>query len=218
MTIVGIDFSIQYPGICICKDFKEFKWLGFINTKISKKYRKQLDDLNYKSIKLFYTQSTRQREEEYHLMDRVKIINYLELIDLIVNTLKEELDLNDQIICCLEGLSFGSKGNALIDLSQATGMLKYKVINDILNGDASRFFVFSPTELKKTIHNKGNASKYEILTNFMKNPILKSIITSDLYTLFRKEEWTFKNDKIASPFVDMVDAYLNILKIYQLSK
>jgi hypothetical protein len=23
MTIVSIDFSILYPGICICKDFKE---------------------------------------------------------------------------------------------------------------------------------------------------------------------------------------------------
>ena len=42
MTIVSIDFSILYPGICIVKDFKDFKWSAIVNTKITKKEKENL--------------------------------------------------------------------------------------------------------------------------------------------------------------------------------
>ena len=44
MNIIGIDFSILYPGICISEDFNKFKWIGIANGKISKKDIKRMED------------------------------------------------------------------------------------------------------------------------------------------------------------------------------
>ena len=54
MNIIGIDFSILYPGICISKDFKEFKWIGIANNKITKKDTRLMEDLalTYPNLKL----------------------------------------------------------------------------------------------------------------------------------------------------------------------
>ena len=129
MTIVSIDFSILYPGICISKDFKEFKWIPIVNTRITKKERENLDCLVelYPNLSISYTSSKRKTEAEYHLTERTKLINYQELIDLIIKEILEKTD-DDNIICAIEGISYGSKGNSLVDISQSTGILKIKLM------------------------------------------------------------------------------------------
>ena len=54
MNIIGIDFSILYPGICISNDFKDFKWIGIANNKITKKDTKLMEEisLTYPNLKL----------------------------------------------------------------------------------------------------------------------------------------------------------------------
>jgi hypothetical protein len=220
MTIVSIDFSILFPGICICKDFKEFKWIALVNTRVRKKDKKNINVIlsKYPNLKIIETVSRRKKEAEYHLTERTKLINYLELINTLILELKNEVGLDKNIICCLEGISFGSKGNSLVDISQATGMLKQKVIEEILDGDVTRFFVFSPSALKNAIGCKGNANKLDIYNKFIKDPILKSVKKSDLYKLLITEKWIVEKNRVLSPVVDMIDSYLGILKIYELSK
>lgn len=220
MTIVSIDFSILYPGICICRDFLDFKWLAVVNTKISKKDRGQLDYVShtYPNLTIKYTDSKRSSQPEYHLSERVKLINYLELINTIAKELKELILVGEQVIISIEGISFGSKGNALVDISQATGMLKQKLVDEILLGDASRFFVFSPSELKNAIGCKGNANKLDIFNKFVQDPILEKVKSSDLYRLTTTENWIVKDSQVASPIIDMIDSYLGVVKIHQLSK
>ena len=58
MTIISIDFSILFPGITICYNFNEFKWLAIINSKLTKDHKKKLDSFSiYKNIDFQYTSS-----------------------------------------------------------------------------------------------------------------------------------------------------------------
>jgi Holliday junction resolvasome RuvABC endonuclease subunit len=219
MTIVSIDFSILYPGICIVKDFKDFKWSSIVNTKITKKERENLDALTklYPNLSIGYTSSKRKTEEEYHMTERTKLINYQELIDLIIKEILDKTD-DDNIICAIEGISYGSKGNALVDISQSTGILKIKLIEEVLNNQHDRLFVFSPSELKNAIGAKGNAGKLDIFKKFKEDPVIEAVKESDLFKAVNSQKWIQHGEKIVSPIIDMVDSYLGVAKIYNLSK
>lgn len=220
MTIISIDFSILYPGVCICRDFKDFKWIAVVNTKVRKKDEDHFDwiNANYPNIKILRTQSKRKKDEQYHVTERIKLDNYLELINVLIGAIKEEVKDDPEIIVCLEGISFGSSGNSLVDISQSTGILKHQLVTQILNNSTDRFFIFSPSELKNAINCKGNANKQDILAKFKSDPIIESVKKSDLFTLLHKEDWVIEGDKILSPIIDMTDAYLGVVKIYGLSK
>jgi Holliday junction resolvasome RuvABC endonuclease subunit len=219
MTIVSIDFSILYPGICICKDFKEFKWLSVVNTKVRKVDQENLDYLvqNYPNIKITKTDTVRKTHPEYHITERVKLINYQELISKIITELLLEVG-DDEVIVAIEGISFGSKGNSLVDISQSTGILKHELLTRVLKNNADRLFIFSPSELKNAISCKGNANKMDIFNQFKNDPQIEAIRSSDLYKAVHTEKWIVQGDKILSPVIDMVDSVLGIIKIYQLSK
>lgn len=218
MTIISIDFSILYPGVCICKDFKEYKWIAVVNTNNTKKDKRNLEDLilKYPTIKIEYTESRRAKSSSYHVTERIKLFNYLESTSLLIKLLEEEIDKSDDILVVIEGISFGSKGNALVDISQATGIIKNKLVDSILDGDTDRFFVFSPGELKNAIGCKGNAKKTEVFEKFLDDPILESVKSSDLYKAIKTEDWIRKGDKIVSPIVDLIDSFLGITKIYKI--
>ncbi len=219
MTIVSIDFSILYPGICIVKDFKDFKWTSIVNTKITKKERENLDALTklYPNLSIGYTSSKRKTEEEYHMTERTKLINYQELIDLVIKEILDKTD-DDNIICAIEGISYGSKGNALVDISQSTGILKIKLVEEVLKNRHDRLFVFSPSELKNAIGAKGNAGKLDIFKKFKEDPGIEAVKESDLFKAVNSQKWIQNGEKIVSPIIDMVDSYLGVVKIYNLSK
>lgn len=219
MTIVSIDFSILYPGACICRDFTDFKWIALVNTNVRKKDSDNFDYINstYPNLKILKTTTRRKKEEEYHLTERTKLINYLEAIDLFVSQIEKEVN-GEDVLVCLEGISFGSSGNSLVDISQATGILKYQLTTRILKNQHDRFFIFSPSELKNAIGCKGNANKTDILAKFKSDPIIESVKQSDLFKLVNKESWVVEGEKILSPITDMTDSYLGVVKVHGLLK
>jgi len=220
LTIISIDFSILYPGVCICRDFKEFKWIAVVNTKVRKLDEERFDYINsnYPNLKILRTQTKRSKDAQYHITERIKLTNYLELINLLVSAIKEEVKHDSNIIVCLEGISFGSSGNSLVDISQATGILKNEICTQLINNQVDRFFIFSPSELKNAIGCKGNANKHDILAKFKSDPIIDSVKESDLSKLLHAENWIIEKEKILSPIIDMTDAYLGVVKLYELLK
>ena len=218
MTIISLDFSILYPGVCLCKDFKDWTWVGIINANQTQKESKNVEDLllKYPKIKILKTSSRREKDSQYHLTERSKLINYLESTDLLVEEIKKNVDLTDDLLVSIEGISFGSKGNALVDISQATGIIKTKIVEQVLNGDCHRFFVFSPGELKNAIGCKGNSKKKEVYDKFITDPIISSVKSSDLYLALKSEDWIANREAIKSPFMDMIDSFLGVVKIYQI--
>jgi len=220
MTIISIDFSILYPGVCICKDFKDFKWVSVVNSKITKAYRKKLDDLeiSYPDLKILYTNTVRSKHAHYHITERIKLVNYFEIITLLIKELKPHIQKGETIIC-LEGISFGSSGNALVDISQATGILKQALLNELIDLDFEKFFIFSPGELKNAIECKGNAGKLDIFNKFKEDPIIEEVKSSHLWKAANSEDWFVDNkDRVVSPIMDIVDSYLGVVKIHQLLK
>jgi Holliday junction resolvasome RuvABC endonuclease subunit len=218
MTIISLDFSILYPGICICKDFKEWQWIGVVNDNITKKDSKNLEDLclKYPNIQILRTETRRIKNIQYHVTERNKLVNYLEAANLLINKIKEIVSEEKDLIVSIEGISFGSKGNALVDISQATGIIKNKIVEEILEGSCDRFFVFSPGELKNAIDCKGNAKKLEIYNKFISDPIIDSVKESDLHKALLSEDWILNKENIKSPIMDMIDSYLGVVKIYQI--
>lgn len=218
MTIISIDFSILYPGVCICRDFTDFKWIAVVNSKVRKKDEDRFDWINhnYPAIKILRTNSKRKKDEQYHVTERIKLTNYLELMEVLISAIYEEVKEDQEILICLEGISFGSSGNSLVDISQATGMLKQQLANRLLNNNLDRFFIFSPSELKNALGCKGNANKHDILAKFKSDPIIEPVKNSDLFKLIAQEDWVVEGDKILSPIVDMVDSFLGVAKIYSL--
>ena len=218
MNIIGIDFSILYPGICISNDFKDFKWIGIANNKITKKDTKLMEEisLTYPNLKLHCLGERAKKENQYHINERNKLENYIKLTDYIIDKIKEHTKRTDNIIA-IEGISFGSSGNSLVDISQATGIVKSKLLT--LTDTIQKVFVFSPSELKNAIGCKGNASKIDVYNQFKKNPIIEAAKKSDLYKLLNQDEGVIFNGKnIKSPYMDMVDSYLPIVKIYNILK
>lgn len=190
-----------------------------MNTNTTKKNAGYYDLVNnrYPNLKIFTTQTRRRKDEQYHITERIKMTNYFELVGTIIKEIKNEVK-DDDLVICLEGVSFGSSGNSLVDLSQSTGILKNELFK-LLKGDLDKFFVFSPGTLKNAINCKGNAGKVEVVNAFIQDPIIPSAKKSDLYKLLKKEDWVTNNKGIVlSPIIDMIDSYLGVAQLYKLLK
>jgi Holliday junction resolvasome RuvABC endonuclease subunit len=215
LIIIGIDFSIQFPAVCICRDFKSFNWIACVNTNTTKIFKKFLDDTEqeFKSLKFIHLPARIKGQDTYSGSERSKLANYSILIDAIVTAVIEEIGTNEKIIVSIEGIAYGAQGNALIDISQATGMLRKAVLDRVLNGQVEKVFIFSPGELKNAIGAKGNAGKFDVYQVFKNSPVLAE--NSDLHQVInRYEEQILKGQEVKSPFMDMIDSYLAVLKIY----
>lgn len=219
MVVIGIDFSIQFPAACICRDFKEFSWIACVNSNTTKAHRKFLEDvqLEHPSIKIKFVK-TRDRIpknlETYSGTERNKLANYSNLVDEFVSEIIKEVGNSQAVIVSIEGIAYGAQGNALIDISQATGMVRKAMLDQVLQGESERLFVFSPGELKNAIGAKGNAGKFDVYQTFMADPKLAK--NSELHICInRNTDSVIKGQEVKSPFMDMIDSYLAVLKIYE---
>ena len=216
MLVIGIDFSIQFPAVCISRDFKSFKWIACVNTKTTKVHKKFLDDigLEYKSIKFIHLPSREKNHATYSAIERSKLSNYSTLVDSLVTEILAQVKTDDRVIVSIEGIAYGAQGNALIDIAQSTGMLRKSILDRLLTGHSEKLFIFSPGELKNAIGAKGNACKFDIYEIFKNSPKLAT--DSDLHNSINKyNDQILKGQDVKSPFMDMIDSYLAVLKIYE---
>lgn len=222
MFVVGIDFSIQFPAVCICRDFKSFRWISCVNSNLTKAHKKLLEDvhLEHPSLEFTFLPPKSLKQDTYSATERAKLANYSLLVDTLVNRLSEILrseNAGQPIIVSIEGIAYGAQGNALIDISQSTGMLRKKILDSVLLGNDQSLFIFSPGELKNAIGAKGNAGKFDVYQQFKANPMIAE--GSSLHRVINKyEDQILKDQTVKSPFMDMIDAYLAVLKIHNTLK
>lgn len=219
MFVIGIDFSIQFPAVCISKDFKSFSWVACVNSNLTKAHRKLLEDvqLEHPSIEFIFLPPKNLKHDTYSATERAKLLNYSSLVDILVGRLNQKILPNPSqapIIVSIEGIAYGAQGNALIDICQSTGMLRKKILDTTLSGQEESLFIFSPGELKNAIGAKGNAGKYDVYQQFKSTP--KLAIGSSLHQVINKyEDLILKDQTVKSPFMDMIDSYLAVLKIHE---
>jgi Holliday junction resolvasome RuvABC endonuclease subunit len=222
LFVIGIDFSIQFPAVCICKDFKSFHWIACVNSNLTKAHKKLLEDvqLEHSTLEFIFLPPKDLKKETYSATERAKLENYSRLVDTLVNRVNEIVKPESStgpIIVSIEGVAYGAQGNALIDICQATGMLRKTMLDTTLNGHPESLFIFSPGELKNAIGAKGNAGKYDVYLQFKADPMIAD--GSSLHQAINKyEDQIVKDQNIKSPFTDMIDSYLAVLKIHNTLK
>ena len=170
-TIIGIYYSLISPAICVTKDFI-FENSQFYYLTNKKKYIGPMS----KNIFGF-------EHQEYN----TPIHRFSQISDWAFDTIKETFHTHQQVY--IEGYSFGSKGQAVFQIAENCGILKYRLQQFGVDYDT-----VVPSVVKKGATGKGNADKDLMYESFSKetNTNLKKI---------------FDVEKIGNPVSDIVDSF-----------
>jgi Holliday junction resolvasome RuvABC endonuclease subunit len=139
---------------------------------------------------------------EYSERERIKIEYFLEIVDNLWDAISKEMG-DEPFKVAMEGLSFSSNGNSLVDIAMATALLRERIINKI---GVENFHVFSPTSIKKFAV-KGNAKKDELyyaLVDLKEEGTNMNELTQVLAE--NQEEWITPKKVVNKPVDDIVDA------------
>ena len=141
-TIIGIDYSLTSPAICVMNGDK----LNFYYLTNKKKYDGKMSD-NIEG----------QLHDDWdNPMHRFGLIS-----DWVFYVL---LDLHEgDYEIFIEGYSYGSKGQGLFQIAENCGILKYRLEQDVLS-----YKTVVPSVVKKGATGKGNADKDMMYEAFVK--------------------------------------------------
>ena len=141
-TIIGIDYSLTSPAVCVNIDGDAGLMFYYLTTK--KKWIGQMSEeiIGY------------EHKEWTDPIERFKYISDFALD--IISPL-----LNPQIY--IEGYSFGSKGQGLFQIAENCGILKYRLQEEQLP-----YATVVPSVVKKGATGKGNADKEMMYEAFVK--------------------------------------------------
>jgi len=207
MNLVGVDFSINSPAFCCYKD-GAYVWGALTRSdrsaeSLRKNSKKPFSVLDSESDFNLYFLDKKELPEDYSGRERVKIAYFLEIVNSFWGSISEIMGDSDFHVA-MEGLSFSSNGNALIDISMATALLRKEIIDSV---GVENFYVFSPTSVKKFAL-KGNAKKdelYESLINFQEKEETNLKNFTNILKA-NKEEWITPSKVVNKPIDDIVDA------------
>ena len=183
-TIVGIDYSLNSPAICIAGDNFDFDKCSF-HFLTSKK----------KNIGKFGNNIFGYEYKEYTTP-----------IERFTNISTWALDIihkhkSDTAKVFIEGYSFGSKGQAVFQIAENCGILKYR----LQMSPTMLYDTIVPSVVKKYASGKGNADKQLMYDSFKKHTKI------DLMKMFDME-------KLNNPVTDIVDSYYIAKVGYENSK
>jgi Holliday junction resolvasome RuvABC endonuclease subunit len=154
-TIIGIDYSLTSPAICINIDGDAGLMFYYLTNK--KKYIGQMseDIIGY------------EHKEWTDPIERFKYISDFAL-DIISPLISPQI--------FIEGYSFGSKGQGLFQIAENCGILKYRLQEKNLP-----YQTVVPSVVKKGATGKGNADKDKMYEAFVKetNIDLKKIFDTE---------------------------------------
>ena len=142
MIVVGIDYSLTSPCVCVSRD-KTF----------SNSFFYYLNDR--KSVQGVCHNIFGDRHEDY-MTDQERYENIASW----VITILADFDKKD-VVVMIEDYSFGSKGK-VFNLAENCGILKY-----MLYKHGYKFFTVPPTVVKKYATGKGNATKEKMYEAFV---------------------------------------------------
>jgi hypothetical protein len=193
MTKIGIDFSINSTAITIIND-DEIRMFSFVPN-----YRPELSAFKtHKQITEFVeihsyekSQNTKDPIED----QSIKLLNADNLSNQIIEAIRPHIKGDVEIR--IEGFSFGSKGNSFIDLITYNTFLKVKLIQNW----GHNIRVLSPKSLKKMYTGNGNASKCDMVREFMKRD--SSAFREKMVDLGLDKEGEFVINK---PIDDLIDS------------
>ena len=185
MKIAGIDFSINYPAITI-NDNNNFHFYCFAE----KLHKKNLFVDGYIIKKL-------ERSGD-NIIDA----------SLVAKNIVKILQNHNINVVNLEGYAFSSISKSLIQIGEATGILKLFLIQAGI-----KINIFPPVEIKKKA-GKGNFKKYDMFQSFLNQDNLKDNLFWQNCKKYENELYTYNKEKtmikgVKKPVEDIVDSYFS---------
>jgi Holliday junction resolvasome RuvABC endonuclease subunit len=182
--IVGIDYSMTSPAVCVCNGEFKFENCHFLYVTGVKKYEGVYGQVEGKLMNTWKDNVDRFSQ----LADMVR--------EFIFYQWPEDTEAPS---IGLEGYAMGAKGQ-VFNIGENTGILKY-YLSYIEDWDVT---TYAPSSVKKFATEKGNANKELMYEAFIKET------GADLEKIFGID---INPEKIISPVSDIVDAYY-IAKIH----
>ena len=173
---IGIDYSLNSPALCIASGDMSFKNCKFHYLSSKKKYIGQFDNIT----------GTEYPEWSDPIERFTKISSWVH------TSLRGYGDMElfaGKTVVHLEGYSYGSKGQAIFQIAENCGILKYSLLNIKIE-----YNIIVPSIVKKFATDKGNANKELMYEHFCKDTKTDLMKTLDMQTL-------------SNPVTDIVDAY-----------
>lgn len=212
MIYIGIDFSLNSPGVCIKDNDGEYTFVSFYNdsgrdpAKPTLKAFKTHEELLEKNALIVNTYNRVVSSKDFLTRERQKIIDANSIANQIVNFI-DSLYPNETIKISLEGFSYGSKGNSFIDMVQYNSFLRYRLSEKF---GAKSIYVFQPSHVKKTA-GKGNANKHYMVKSFQDDVFNDDKLRSTTLWQWCKDK--DYSEKIPKPIDDIVDSYFLVQTI-----
>lgn len=140
MIFIGLDVSKISTALCIEKNGIT-KLYSYSTQKDNNIWIKETNSfINYRHIKYSYLEET-----DYSKSEILKLQNFDEVTDLIINDIYDNVSILDSIRIGIEGFSYNSKG-PIFDLIEFTTLLKHKLLHKLNKyGDIQ---IFAPITLK----------------------------------------------------------------------
>ncbi len=207
MKYIGIDFSLNSPGICIKNSKGNYQFVSFFNfgnmiwgdKKTPKPYQIH-DDLSRSGVITAIPYNRKVGSKDFLENQREKLIDGKLISNLIINHIIS-LYGSKNIKIALEGFSYGSTGNSFIDIIQYNTFLRSKLL-DIFG--ASNIYIVQPSHVKK-IAGKGNANKHFMAKAFQDDALNDiNLRKTKLWNWCKEKDFSIK---IPKPIDDLIDAY-----------
>jgi len=172
-TIVGIDYSLNSPAICIASDDFDFNKCSFHFLTSKKKHMGKFgNNIFGYEIKEYNTPIERFTNISTWALDTIHKYK------------------SDTAKVFIEGYSFGSKGQAVFQIAENCGILKYR----LQMSPSMLYNTVVPSVVKKHASGKGNADKQLMYDSFTKHTGV------DLMKMFDM-------GKLNNPVTDIIDSY-----------
>ena len=172
-TIVGIDYSLNSPAICIADDNFKFDKCSFHFLTSKKKHLGKIG----KNIFGY-------EHKEYNN----PIIRFSNISMWALDIIHKHKKDTAQVF--VEGYSFGSKGQAVFQIAENCGILKYR----LQMSPSMLYDTVVPSVVKKNATGKGNADKQLMYDSFLRDTGV------DLMKIFDMQ-------KLNNPITDIIDSY-----------
>ena len=172
-TIVGIDYSLNSPAICIADDNFDFNKCSFHFLTSKKKH-----------IGKFGKNIFGYEIKDYN----TPIERFSNISNWALDIIHKHKSNTAKVF--IEGYSFGSKGQAVFQIAENCGILKYR----LQMSPSMLYDTIVPSVVKKYASGKGNADKQLMYDSFIKHTGV------DLMKMFDM-------NKLNNPVTDIIDSY-----------
>ena len=202
-NIIGIDYSINSGAFCNLSQDGIF--IGSLYRsedsleKLMKRKDRSIAELTIMKNAEFKLINKVQPKGEYHEVESQKIDSFIERSEMFFQMIKPHIKEDTKIF--MEGISFGSTGSSLIDISMSTALVRERLISLI---PSSSLYVFSPTSIKK-FAGKGNFKKKDLYETILNVEDKRLCDLLEILSV-NKLNWIKNSGDVISPWNDLIDS------------